>query len=511
MHFSELYSVTPGPGDDWFDTLLPADTNLCVDPFLIYEEETEPWASAHDEILDFFAMVFRLVRDSEGNPKTNAWKQAANLLIFPEPSEFCLGVADGSPQGAGSGRGLQQGMLEGIKTSLGLGIENVPHMEMLALFQGGMGLDRISDIVCNVLKGRFIKYTQEVCEHHSIPMQEFVVKNASWSRKFAQWRDQRVQLPLNPFTAKPQPVLLVPHKFLRDIPVVTANEFWTYAWKDHSDQLRGSFNYDIARNVPPRVKAQLARQNPEIVKRYLTILEGDTHEPYPLNSDPKLLVNWYEAGNGIAERLPLSFSPQGPEQFDEFIKEVVDSFRHYIEEQDGWQMLWADNKGRSERIVQSLFRGTMIHYCRAHNVDMTGESNAGRGPVDFKFSQGWESRALVEIKLMRNSAFWDGILAQTPQYLKSEEVKSAYFVAIAYLDKDLEGDRREKLERAAEIVSRTRGVEVTPIIIDARSKESASNLQASQEDRDDLHERGVREEEDSPLSNERIEQSDHTE
>ncbi|WP_156080902.1 hypothetical protein [Microbispora rosea] len=489
MHFSELYSITRTEKDDWFDTFLPMDTRLCVDPFLVYEDESPRWALAHDHILDFFAMVFSLVKESKGDVRTPAWQKARSLLIFPEPSEFCLGLAEGSPLGSGSGPGLQEGMLEGIKTAVGLGIDNVPHMEMLALFQGGMGLDRISDVVCNITKSYFIEYTQEVCRRHSIPTRAFKVRNAAWSDKFARWKDLTVELPINPYLSKPHPVLLVPEKFLRDIPVVTANEFWEYAWQNHAAELRNNFNYDVAYRVDKHMKARLARQNPRIVQAYLDRLEQEDHEPYPMHTDPNVIVNWYEMGQGLAQNSPLSFSPDNPGQFNDFISAMIAAFKHHIEEQDGWQLLWYKSRSRAERAVQALFRGSVIHYCRAHNIDLSGESDAGRGPVDFKFSQGWASRALVEMKLMRNSKFWDGLLAQTPQYAVSEEVKSAFFVAIAYTDADMEESRRQKIDRAASIATNDK-IAVTPVIIDARPKPSASHVRAASSDRDKLHERG---------------------
>jgi hypothetical protein len=131
-----------------------------------------------------------------------------------------------------------------------------------------------------------------------------------------------------------------------------------------------------------------------------------------------------------------------------------------IEEQDAWQLLWYKSVARSERVVQALFRSVVIHYCRSHGIDLSGESNAGRGPVDFKFSQGWNARAIVEIKLMRNSSFWNGILQQTPQYARSEEVKAAYFVAVAYTDDEMTPSRLQKVDQAAQIASRTNAVEL---------------------------------------------------
>jgi hypothetical protein len=485
--FSEYYGIRPTDQDDWFDTYLASDTNFCVDPFLVWSDTDERWFDAHNHTLDFFAMVFDLVRESQGNEESLAWKQAKALLLFKEPAEFCLGLAQGSTDGAGSGATLQKGMLEGVKTALGLGFDNVPHMEMLALFQGGMGLDRISDVVCNVLKSYFIKYTQDVARRHGIPMESFRVVNAEWSERFACWLTKEVELPLNPFAAKQRPVLLVPKRFLRDIPVVTAEGFWRYAWNNHASELRGNFNYAIASQVPRRVKAKLARQNPDIVASYLASLEQEAHEPYPVDKDPKLLTRWWELGARIAGRAQLSYIPNNHGEFPDFVEAIIQTFRHGIEHQGEWENLWYRGVSMPERKVQALFRSCARHYCKANDISITGEANAGRGPVDFHFAQGWIARAVVEMKLMSNSKFWDSILDHTPRYAISEEVHVAFFVAIAYTDAEMSESRIHKVHKAARIASEHYKVEVRPIVIDARPKVSTSKIRPPQEMRDELH------------------------
>src|SRR5690606_38322284 len=131
----------------------------------------------------------------------------------------------------------------------------------------------------------------------------------------------------------------------------------------------------------------------------------------------------------------------------------VEAFAHYVEHQDGWELLWTGKVPRRERHVQQLFRGSAIHYCRANDIDLTGEANAGRGPVDFKFARGWVARGLVEIKLMSSSHFWDGLLEQTPTYEVAEESKAAVLVAIAYTDDEMKADRLHKVRRAADMAS----------------------------------------------------------
>ncbi|MGW6713089.1 hypothetical protein ACWF9X_19840 [Streptomyces globisporus] len=475
MRFSEVFSVSIASDDDWFDTFLPADTKLFVDPFLIWDEKEGHWATAHDHLIDFFEMVFDLVRGSGGDEKGISWKQAQRLLLFPEPYEFCLGVAEGSPHGSGSGKGLQTDMLEGVKVATGLGINRIAHMEMLTLFQGGMGVDRLSDMTCNILKSYFISYTQNVAKRHGIPTSRVEVANSTWDSEFSRWKSGQHELPINPYIKKP--VLLTPERFLRQIPVATPDGFWSYAWSNASEELRGDLTFDIARNVGRREKAKLARQNPDVVALYLKTLEEEEKKPYPVSDDPGLVVKWYELGSRIAKESPLRFIPEGPEDFEKFISIVIDAYKHGIEQQDAWQLLWHEGRAREERVGQALFRSSVIHYCRANDIDLTGESNAGRGPVDFKFSQGWNRRALVEIKLVRNTRFWDGVLAQQPQYQVSEEVDCGFFVAIGYTDAHCAPEMKEKIRKAADIASKSSGKKITGVLVDARPKTSASKLQ----------------------------------
>ncbi|MEU3568708.1 hypothetical protein AB0E96_09810 [Kitasatospora sp. NPDC036755] len=474
MRFSETFGVVRSEEDDWFDPLLLADTNLCVDPFLIYDDQEEFWAHSHDDMIDFFAMVLALVKGSKGNEKSPSWSKAKSLLLFPEPDEFCLGVTEGSPKGSGAGKGLQGPMLASAKVAVGHDIESVEHIEELVLFQEGMGLDRISDMVCNVLKSYFIKYTQAIAVRHSVPMEKIRVKHSSWDNASARWRDELVDLPRNPYTGSG--VLLAPARFLRELLTVGPDEFWDWAWREEPETLRGNFNYDLAWKVPAALKAQMARQNPELVKDFMRVCESREKSPYDIVNDPLLRTTTYELGMSLAHENPLAFTPTKAEEFQRFIESLVEAYGHGIEQSDGWRLLWDKDRFRPESACQSLFRFAASHYCRAHKIDITSEANAGRGPVDFKFVQSWSSRALIEMKLASNTGFWHGLTKQTVQYLKSEEIKHGIFVCIGYENKHFDPKFLGEVRLLAARTSEEYGVEIKPMFIDARPKQSASKL-----------------------------------
>src|SRR5207302_545669 len=110
--------------------------------------------------------------------------------------------------------------------------------------------------------------------------------------------------------------------------------------------------------------AALARRHTEIVRQYVASLEQEPKPPYDFDTDPTGEVSWYEHGATFARAAPLKFVAETPDQFCDFVAQFVEAFRHNVEDQDGWQLLWYRDRPRTERIVQALFRSTVQHYCQ---------------------------------------------------------------------------------------------------------------------------------------------------
>ena len=483
--FSDAFGIFATNDDDWFDLTIELDSYFGVDPFLIYQDDSSRWVAAHDHILKFFAVVFDCVRRAGGDKDALYWKIAEQLLLFPEPAEFCLGVSAKSPFGAGAGEGLQKDMLESISVALAHGKDSIPHMEYIDVLAGGLGLDRISDMTCNILKSYFIKYTQDVCRRHGIPMTNLLVHNADWSADDYEWVSKRVELPMNPVYAKHRlPILLTPEVFIRDIPVASADGFISYA--SGAADLRRRFNINLSRHVPRHLKAQMARASFTLIDEYFTKLEDKRWDAYPLEDDPHRRLNPGQTGAALLSEYPAATIPTTKSQVPSFVAALVKNFAYCIEQKGIWRSLWYKNRGLAEANVQRLFYLTAINFCRQNDIVVTPESSAGRGPVDFVFGKRWKDRALVELKLVRNSAFWDGIMKQVPAYTRAEEIHAAFFVGVAYTDEEMAAASREKVEKAAALASEKNGITITPLMIDARRKVSASKERMTPAERAEL-------------------------
>lgn len=481
MRFSELVGVSPADGD-WFDPVLSEDTPLYVDPFLVFEDDDPLFADAHDVVVSFFATCRDLVRRAAGNTASPHWKKALRLLTFHEPKEFALGLSMGSPNGAGTGDELAAQMADALEVMTRAVERGVDYVDVFAVFVPGLGVDRISDMFCNIMKARFIAYTQRVCRDLGISTELVPVRNAAWQATTGRWSDGRLSLPRSPVTGGG--VLLTPDRFLQDIPQrVTAEGFWSWADARIGMELRQDLNYAIGEELSKKERAELgrrlARRSPETAFAYVDEIAEREHQPYDVRTDPDLLVGWFEPGRAAAqERNEADGVLPQPEdaQFCGWVSTLIDRFQHAVENTDLWRVLWNDDytKPRQEKIVQAVAAAMWVESCRAAGVDFNRETNVGRGPVDFKFSAGWARRALLEVKLMRSTKLMQGAEAQLPQYLRSEQIRCGYYVCVGFTDADLDADRVERVKKTCETLTEQAGWIMTPWFIDARPKPAAS-------------------------------------
>jgi hypothetical protein len=153
---------------------------------------------------------------------------------------------------------------------------------------------------------------------------------------------------------------------------------------------------------------------------------------------------------------------------------VMDQFKAFVEEEGGWRVINGKEArgGVSEPVVQRLFYGIVTHYCRANDIDASGEVQTGSGLVDFKFSKGYSRRALTEVKLARNPNLLHGVKVQVPTYCKSSRLRFAYLGVVLYSDGDIK--HFENAREAVATINRRGHLQIHLFSIDARPKESAS-------------------------------------
>lgn len=384
MYFSEYYDIAIDDNTDWFDPLLNLDTPLFVDPFLVYAEEGGFWEGSDDAIAHHFERGFTLLAGHHQSTQSLQYRKTVALMKFPEPSEFGLGVTARSTDGAGGGEGLAHQIVTAMGIAIERGLEDLRRFEELGVLVERIGRDRISDITCNILKSRFIEYTQLQAADLGIPLVEFEVTNAGFNERRRRWESRRVQLPANPLSEKP--IILTPKRFLRELPTLNADDWWEYVEPD----LRDDLNLDIASRLPKAQIIALARQHTDLVRSWTEARATQAPEPYDVNRDPAGLHDSERRARSIVEHLHLPDAPESAADLTEFVRTVSDAFKHYVEEEGGWPLLYNEEtmKPKRESAVQQLYKGVVKLACALRGVHIDREVEFGRGPVDFVFTEG---------------------------------------------------------------------------------------------------------------------------
>lgn len=478
MYFSECFSINPTDDDDWFDPILGTDTKLFVDPFLIFQETDSSWEGAHQQLINHFNVCFKLIAEGNRDPRTVAYKKAIALLQFPEPREFCLGYTEQGTSGAGGGIGYARMIAAAMEDAITRGLEHLKHFEELGVLNEGIGPDRISDLTCNILRGRFIEYTQAVAARHGLPVRRVNMGGAAFDPLRIAWRSAVVELPINPSTRRP--VLLVPRRFLRDLPVLNADDWWE---NYEAEQLRNDLNYEVMGRVRKSDIVAAARRDPESVRSWSVAKEASTAAGYDFAKDPKGVWGWLEAARAFVLGQPLAIAPPDDDAgFVEVVELVIGKFKLFVEQQGGWRLLWNDGNvnEKPEEAAQLLFKGIAQSYCEANNIVLDREVNLGRGPVDFKFSNGYRQRALLEIKKLHNGKFWHGLAQQLPSYLGSDDCELGWFVAIRYRDGGATKDWETKVPGVVAAAAREHRCRLYVAGVDGRPKASASRVDSRQ-------------------------------
>ncbi|WP_159792340.1 hypothetical protein [Puerhibacterium puerhi] len=472
MYFSESVGVKYQSSFDWFDPVLDTDTQLFVDPFLIYEESSGVWADAHDELIGYFQAAFELLAPAWDKPHDQRYRRTETVMTFPEPKEFGLGFVAEGQDGAGTASGFARLIVAAMAEAIARGLEDMSHFEELGLLVPGIGRDRISDITCNILKHRFIKYTQDVCINLGIEMQEVEVASAALDPIRRRRVPRTHWLPVNKITGRP--VILTPKRFLRELPTLNARDWWHFAEHD----LRADVNLDISLSVDKKLIIDLARSHAEKVREWTEKREDQPSYPYKVDRDPAGLHNWLRMAQKFVADNPISYAVTDADSLDVFIGKIIDYFRQFVELQGGWRLLWNDDNGKPKRetSIQLLFKGIVQAQCAANGVMLDREVELGRGPVDFVISTSAAQRVLLEVKRVSSNKLIDGLTKQLVSYIESDGCGRGWYLAVRFYDSGSELRKVEMLRAATKDARQESGFDLKTAVVDATRKKSASKL-----------------------------------
>jgi hypothetical protein len=468
--FSEIYGIPAATIEKRgaFDPILNADTLLFVDPLLLSSSIHPEMRSAYEVWRGHFEKLAKLLGEVQqvGDP---VWRAIDRRLSFREFKGTCLGYGSGSIRGTALAANVRHRIMATARRIVELGIRDPEFFTVIPLIEEDVGPDSISDMTSHIISRSLAAFTSRILGGTGVQTERFTIDGAEF------------ELPTNPFESdrgKPLPVILVPLDVLRDLPVATD-------WSDidhvvaHNEDLRERISAaigDIWEKKSRKEKDELRRSalsSREAFQALLDIIHSLNREAYDFNRDPAGRYKWLEVGRSIANEFPfpLTLKKQDVAGLKEVIEKIIEHFKYLVENQGVWKFLYVDGKPLHEHFGQKIFFVTADAYCRTSNVDITPEANSGSGPVDFKFSKGYGTRAVVELKLSRNTNLRNGYTKQLEAYKKGERTEVGYYVVL-----DLGGASKQLDDvLRLETVARNEGSPHSQVIvIDAAPKSSAS-------------------------------------
>lgn len=474
QRFSDIFKINPALLDTVgaLDPALRADTRLFIDPLLLAKSKhKELNKSAIGRYQTHFESVVKLLAVSRRKGDV-AWRAAEKKLSFPEVKWTCLGYGGDTVAGSGTGVFTRSSVMETARQIVELGIDDPDLFVSLALLEDGIGPDRISDMVTNIILPDLFAYNERILPKLSVPTEHFSIalKNGVAATG---------QLARNPFLTTRGPVILVPKDVLRDLPIAAD-------WSDvataaaHNMVLRAKVNEQIANIWKAKTKQdkdqvrRWALSSKENFNLFLEMLRGAQPKAYDFLSDPLGELAWRRIAQEIATQEPLKLSVSDAKDLKalkKIVSQIIEQFRFLIETRHLSEELYHQGKPRPERSAQHLFFAIAYAYCKANDIDVTPEADTGNGIVDFKFSTGFKERVLVEIKLSRNPRLIHGYETQIERYQKAEQTGPGFFLVV---DVGGPANWQEKLFSARNAAAKN-GVTLSGLeFVDGTPKKSAS-------------------------------------
>ena len=465
--FSKHFGVDPDilVREGLIDSFLNVDTQLFIDPVLLEKSDHK---SINDEGLKVFRTHFenfiRLLAISKAENDA-AWKGAQRLLNLCEPPENGLGYGGSGRSGSSRPDKIRDAMLRTSKEIIDLGSNDPEMISLMGFFEEDVGPDTISDFTTRVIIKQLAEITNKFCVDNEIPVEDCDVA-------------QDTQLPsyINSAGHK-NSILLVPTDIVRDLPI--AND-----WSDIQEaalqnlKIRDSVNSFLSAIAKPTVadrKAAMRHMALQSSENFELFLEAaKEHNTY---YDPNIdALGYYKLKQIFCSNIEQYKQEKnydkasGPDALHAFVLETIQHFKHHVENGNLWEELWMGVKPKKERASQLIYYAIADCFCMANDVDISPEANMGGGPIDFKFSKGYNARVLIEMK-RSSGTVKHGYEKQLEIYKDASKTNYGIFVVMNY------GDLGNKLTQIQKIrKSRIDNGEQASdiIVIDATKKESAS-------------------------------------
>jgi hypothetical protein len=483
IHFSDFFNVPARLLEEYgaFDVSLITDMPVFIDPFRLYASDKKEYQELHNLIIKYLCFL----RDYCQSKETLCEGKMEEYFYFPEVKNLYMGFSETGNKGRGLGKkfakALHRCFIGKLKDFGNETVTQCSHLEKLCIIEDGVGRDFVSDFSANLIKGYLLQFTENFARKYlEVDMCEIrAVNRAYFDFDKKTWKDKEYFLPI----FEGDFVLLAPRDML------TRDETWI----SHNGLLK---NF---RRLPQTISDEALRSklsdliesvcnhsqkisNKEKIQKYKTFLElhpeiadwyiknqEDNKEQALFSLSEKIadteLIFVKRTKDAATKLQLLGFYKQSLTSLED-AREKIGYFKTFIEDNDGYKLLYGKNGERlSEAYMQLAFR--LLWY--GSDKDVNREVNNGRGPVDFKISYGNGDKCIIEFKWASNPKLKENLQFQPEIYAKANGTNNKLCVVLYVSKQEL-----SKVEKVLAEIGKTNDKNV--ILIDASKKKSASNV-----------------------------------
>lgn len=410
-----------------YDTTLGIDTELFVDPKLLVNSKINDFSKSREKILRYFTQLLRIHKQSSKVPRLQ--NEARNMLAVPEPEGLSIGYGSKTDNGTSISKSVANRILLSASEILSVGIEDSEVVELLGLFVGGFGPDSMSDLIIHIIYDDFCSYTARISKDLGVKTKEYKINGTKYL------------LPTHPFSG--QQIIFIPFSLLRILPIATSYDDIAEAAK-HNEELRKQFD-DIVFPALQEVMSDISNKSPQEIDAFKKDLSSliDIYRKIDVNSYNLIQDErgYYQIDPFIekeSKNINVKTKPLNELDLIKSVKELIFQFKRSIEDNGGNNLLYRrtdtnailKDEPHNEDVAQRIFYMIADLYCQQANILLSGESDAGRGPVDFSLGTGYRTKVLVEIKKSNNKNIESGYKEQIEAYQKSENAIQCFYVVI---------------------------------------------------------------------------------
>jgi hypothetical protein len=451
------------------DPILGVDVKVFIDPQRLLHTKIPEFLKARPLIEKYFADTFRLIKLSSSRADS-FYKRAVSRLTFKETKGVGIGFGRETDDGNGIGEGLAKRLVATAKMIHMRTVDDPAVFELLGLFEEDFGPDRLSDLTIFILRKEFLRFTARTAVKIGVPN----IGNYTFA-------GEMYRVPFRKGTKIP--ITLLPLDLIRDLPIATdfdgiqdagyLNSELRDCWRDLIHKA-----YEQGQTVPKKEEVKkLFLDHPDFFEPLIRSYRNNVSGPYDFLKDPKGLLSWAGFAMEYASKYPITLQRDIRTLRDlrQVVSRIVDQFRRNLESNGLNKLLYKpDGRPQREEFAQLLFFASADAYCRANGLDLSPESDAGRGPVDFKISKG-SIKVVVEIKLSSHKRLVACFEEQLEIYKDAEAAQDGLYV-IVRVTESVPGAVKE-IERI--IADRRRKGESTSVLrlIDGTIHPSASKSQ----------------------------------